>query len=64
LRILKIIFNLKKKNYFYFSRSNLKEEGIYIFGGRLGSGEASNTTHILKLGSEPYKVITPNVKNK
>lgn len=31
----------------------LAEEGIYIFGGRLGNGEATNEIRVIKIGSKP-----------
>jgi hypothetical protein len=37
----------------------IKEEGIYVFGGRLSNGEATNKLRILKLGQKPLKWIIP-----
>lgn len=38
----------------------IKQEGIYIFGGRFESGLASNRLRILKPGPRPLKWITPD----
>ncbi len=37
----------------------IKEEGIYLFGGRLKNGKASNKLYVLKIGSKPLKWISP-----
>ena len=36
--------------------TKLGDEGIFIFGGRLGSGEASDELKLVKLGSKPLFV--------
>ena len=37
----------------------IKEEGIYIFGGKNNKGQVLNKLKILKLGTKPVKMIFP-----
>jgi hypothetical protein len=43
----------------------LAEEGIYLFGGRLGNGDATNDLHCIKIGNKPLlcKKLEPKVKS-
>lgn len=42
----------------------IKEEGIYVFGGKSETGEILNTLKILKVGDKPAKWIVPETTGK
>ncbi len=43
-----------------FKGKKIKEEGVYLFGGKTGTGEITNKLKIIKLGMKPLKIITAN----
>jgi hypothetical protein len=40
----------------------LGEEGFFVFGGRLGNGEATSDLRVIKLGSKPLQIKTIETK--
>ncbi|KAL4481097.1 hypothetical protein ABPG72_015052 [Tetrahymena utriculariae] len=40
----------------------VREEGLYVFGGLLQNGEATNQLRVIKLGQKPLKWVVPDVK--
>lgn len=42
----------------------IKEEGLYVFGGKNEFGDVMNTLRVLKIGQKPLKWITPETKGQ